>query len=150
LFSTAHSNISSSPAAPDDAHITAARLALRHQTDTLGRRIGLTPSAVLVPAELETSVEKLLTAIQATSVSDVNVFSFLTLVTEARLTGTTRWYVVSRDIPGLVVLRLEGRAGPQVESQIDFNTKSVRYSVLNDFAIAVADWRPWYADGVAS
>lgn len=105
---------------------------------------------MLVPADLETTVQKLLSTVQATATSDVNPFSTLQLVVEPRLTTTTRWYVVANNVDGLIIARLEGRAGPQVEQMVDFETKDLKFSVLNDFVPAFIDFRSWYADGVAA
>lgn len=149
LFHTTHSNIHSSPAAPDEAHLAAARLAMRKQTDGAGRRIGVVPSTVLVPADLEQTVRKLLSTVQAAQTSNVNTFSDLSLVVEPRLNSTTRYYTVATNIGGLIIARLEGRAGPQVANEIDFDTKDAKFSVLNDFVPAFIDHRSWFADGQA-
>ena len=50
----------------------------------------------------------------------------------------------------MIIARLEGRAGPQVEQEIDFDTKDLKFSVLNDFVPAFIDFRGWYADGVGT
>ena len=86
LFHATHGNINATPAAPDEAHLSAARLAMRKQTDVTGRRIGVEPSVVLVPADLETSVQKLLGTVQPNTTSAVNPFSTMQL-----LDVTTRW-----------------------------------------------------------
>jgi hypothetical protein len=150
LFHASHSNVHGTPAAPDETHLAAALLAMRKQTDAFGRRIGVEPSALLVPADLEVTARKLLSAVQAAQTSNVNVFTDLDLVVESRLTGTTRYYTVARNVDGLILARLEGRAGPQVETEVDFNTKNLNFSVLNDFVPAFIDYRGWYADGVAA
>ena len=150
LFHATHGNINGTPAAPDEAHLSAARLAMRKQTDSTGRRVGVEPSVVLVPADLETSVQKLLGTVQPNTTSAVNPFSTMQLLVESRLTTTTRYYTVARNVEGLILARLEGRAGPQVETEVDFDTKSIKFSVLNDFVPAFIDYRGWYADGVGT
>ena len=41
-----------------------------------------------------------------------------------RLADGYRWYVVAGNVEGLVVLRLEGRAGPQVEQEVNLDTRT--------------------------
>jgi Mu-like prophage major head subunit gpT len=150
LFHANHANVNGTPGAPDEAHLSAARLAMRKQTDSFGRRIGVVPSVVLVPPDLETTVRKLLSTVQAAQTSNVNAFDDLDLVVESRLTASaTRYYAVARNVEGLVIIRLEGRAGPQVETEVDFDSKDLKFSVLHDFGVGFVDYRGWYADGVA-
>jgi hypothetical protein len=146
LFASGHNNRAGSGGAIAEATLTAARLALRRQTDSRGHRIGIVPTTLLVPPDLETIAQKQLTAITPAQTSAANPFSSLRLLVEARLTDPARWYLVGTGAAGLVVVRLEGRAGPQVESTIDFETKTVKFSILNDFAIDWLDHRAWYMD----
>lgn len=145
LFHTSsHGNLASSGAAPSEQTLSAARLAMRTQTNAAGYRIGISPHTVIVPAALETSTEKLLATIQAATTATVNPFSSLRLMVESRLTDTAAWYVIGSGAPGMVVVRLEGRSGPQVDSTVDFETKSVKFSIINDFAVDFLDHRAWY------
>jgi hypothetical protein len=146
LFHADHNNLAASGAAIDETTLSAARLAMRRQTDSRGNRVSVEPRYLVVPPDLETLAQKQLAAIQASSVADVNAFSTLRLLVEPRLTDAARWYLAGEGVEGLVIVRLEGRAGPQIDSTVDFDTKSVKFSVLNDFAIAVLDWRGWYAN----
>lgn len=146
FFDSSHGNLAASGAAISDTTLSAARLAMRRQTDSRGNRIAVNPRYLVVPPDLETAAQKQLAAIQASSVADVNAFATLGLLVEPRLTDAARWYLAGEGVEGLVIVRLEGRAGPQVDSTVDFDTKSIKFSVLNDFAVVPLDWRGWYCN----
>jgi hypothetical protein len=148
LFDVSHNNVAATGAAPGDTMLTTARLAVRKQTSLAGALIDVTPQFVLVPPDLETATEKLLTAIQAVQVSDVNVFSRLQLVVEPRLTSATRWYVVA-DAGDLEHCYLSGSPGPQTESQIGFDVDGVRTKIRLDFGGGFVDFRGWYTNAGA-
>jgi phage head maturation protease len=135
VFDPAHGNLAVSGAAPSDTTLTAARLAMRRQTSLAGALIDVTPWAVLVPPDLETSTEKALTAIQAVQVSDVNPFSRLQLIVEPRLVDSFRWYVAADPaISGdLEHCYLSGAPGPQTETQLGFDIDGIRTKIRLDF-----------------
>jgi hypothetical protein len=151
LHHTAHGNISASGAAPSETTLSAARLAMRKQTGQGGGLISVTPRFLLVPSELETSSEKLLTAIQAAQTSDVNPFSKLSLIVEPRLTSTTRWWLVAdkAEVDGLEYAHLSGAPGPQTESRTGFTVDGVETKVRLDFGAGFVDWRGWYTNAGA-
>ncbi len=146
LFHADHGNLAGTGAAISETTLSAARLAMRKQTGLDGKRIDVAPRYVLASPDQETTAQKQLTAIQANAVNDVNPFSVLSLLVEPRLTDANRWYLVGTAVDGLVVVRLEGRPGPQVESMIDFDTKSLKFTVLNDFAVGWIEFRAWYSN----
>ena len=82
LFDATHGNVSSTGAAPSETTLSAARLAMRKQTGLGGGLIDVTPWAVLIPPDMETATEKLLTAIQAVRTDEVNPFAQLRLIVE--------------------------------------------------------------------
>jgi hypothetical protein len=89
---------------------------------------------LIVPSALETLAEKTITAIQARAVADVNVFAFLSLVVEPRLTGTA-WYLAAdpASIEGLEYCYLEGEQGPQVFSEVGFDIDGLRLKCRLDY-----------------
>ena len=113
LFDAAHGNVSDTGAAPGETTLSAARLAMRKQTGPSGGLIAVTPRYVLIPSDMETATEKVLSAIQATSTDDVNPFARLALIVEPRLTDAARWYVAAdpAQIDGLEYAYLGRRAG---------------------------------------
>lgn len=154
LFHTDHGNLAavavdwtgSNP--PTLYGLDAARLAMRKQTGPGGGLITVTPRFVLVPAELETIGEKILTAIQATKIGDVNPFTRLSLIVEPRLTSAKRWYVVASpdEIDGLEFAYLAGAPGPQIESRAGFEVDGVQVKVRLDFGAGFVDHRGWYTN----
>lgn len=99
---------------------------MRTQTSPAGRLIVVTPKYLLVPAQLETRAEKELSAIQAATVDDHNVFSGkLTPLVEPRLPSATRWYLASEPNGDLIYSYLQGHEGPRLETRSEFNTGSV-------------------------
>ncbi|MCA1453977.1 Mu-like prophage major head subunit gpT family protein [Bradyrhizobium sp. BRP22] len=151
LFHTDHGNKAASGAAPSETTLSAARLAMRKQTAKGGGLISVTPRFLLAPPDLETTCEKLLTAIQATNTDDVNPFARLSLVIEPRLANATRWYLVAdaSEIDGLEFAYLAGAPGPQVETRAGFEVDGVQVKVRLDFGAGFVDWRGWYANAGA-
>jgi len=148
LFHADHGNLAGTGAALDETPLTDARAALRKQTGLAGEYITVTPRYLLVPAELETAGEKLLSTIQATKTGDVNPFDGLTLVVEPRLTDATAFYVIAdpAQIDGLEFAYLDGEAGPQIDTRIGFDVDGVEMRVRLDFGAGFVDWRSWFKD----
>lgn len=147
LFHTDHGNLASSGAPPDVTTLSAARTALRKQTGLQGEHISVTPKFLIVPAELETVAEKLMTTLAATKADDVNPFSgHLDILVEPRFADAARWYVAANpaEVDGLEYCYLEGEEGPQVISEAGFDVDGVKIRVRMDFAAAFVDWRSWY------
>ena len=148
LFHATHGNVSVSGAAPSEDTLSAARLAMRRQTGPSGGLIVVEPRYVLVPPDIETTTQKLLTTIQPVTVDEVNAFSDLTLVVEPRLTDTERWYLVAapEQIDGLEYSYLSGAPGPQTESRAGFEVDGIEVKVRLDFGAGFTDWRGWYGN----
>jgi phage head maturation protease len=143
LFHANHGNLAGTGAAPAEATLSAARLAMRAQTGKGGGLISVIPRYVLVPSAHELTVEKLLSTIQATKTSDVNPFAALQLIVEPRLSSATRWYVFAdpAQIDGLEYCYLAGSPGPQIESRLGFEIDGVQIRVRLDFGAGAVDWR---------
>ena len=148
LFDAAHGNVSGSGAAPADATLTAARLAMRKQTGLGGGLIDVTPWAVLVPSDIETATEKLLATIQPTATDDVNPWTALRLLVEPRLTDTKRWYVWADParVDSLEYAYLAGSEGPQIETQLGFRVDGVELKVRLDYGAGFVDFRGVYSN----
>jgi Mu-like prophage major head subunit gpT len=146
LFHTGHGNIASTGAAPSVATLTTARLSMRHQTGKGGGLISVTPSILVVPAELETTGEQLITQIRPVTLDAVNPFSKLTrLVVEPRLPPLA-WYLVASpgEIDGLEYAYLASSPGPQLQSRLGFEVDGLETRVRLDFGCGFVDWRGWY------
>ena len=147
LFHADHGNINAvTGTAPSETTLSAARLAMRKQTGLSGGLIDVTPFAVLIPSDMETATEKLLTTIRAITISDVNVFATLRLIVEPRLLNPKAWFVVANpaSVDGLEYAYLAGATGPQVESQAGFKVDGVEIRVRLDFGAGFIELRGWY------
>jgi hypothetical protein len=152
LFHADHGNKAESGAALSEATLSAARLAMRKQKGLSGKPINITPKFLVVPPELETTAEKLLSAIQASKTDDVNPFGGkLSLLVDARLSDDGRWYAAAdpATIEGLEYSYLQGEEGPQTETRAGFEVDGVEIKVRLDFGAAFLDWRGWYMNGGA-
>ncbi|APZ52172.1 prohead protease/major capsid protein fusion protein [Salipiger abyssi] len=151
VFHADHGNLAASGGALSMTTLTAARTAMRRQTGLGGQLINATPYALVVPPELETVAEQLLTEINATTTDDVNPFAKLTLAVEPRLTNVTAWYVAANPatIDGLEYAYLEGAPGPQIETRQGFEVDGVQIKVRLDFGCGWIDHRGWYMNAGA-
>lgn len=146
VFHADHGNLAGSGAALSVTTLSAARNAMRRQTGLGGEPINAAPYAVVVPPELETIAEQLLTQINARSTDEVNPFGNLVLAVEPRLTDTAAWYVAAdpATIDGLEYAYLEGAPGPQIETRQGFEVDGVQMKVRLDFGCGWTDYRGWY------
>lgn len=146
VFHADHGNLAGSGGALSLNTLSAARNAMRRQTGLGGEPIDATPYAVVVPPELETLAEQLLSEIAATTTDDVNPFAKLSLAVEPRLTDTSAWYVAAdpATIDGLEYAYLEGAPGPQVETRQGFEVDGVQMKIRLDFGCGWTDYRGWY------
>lgn len=148
LFHADHGNLAGTAHNLSVDSLAVARLTMRRQTGVGGGLISVTPKFLVVPPELETDAEKLLTEIRATTSADVNPFSNLVLVVEPRLTSPTRWYITAdpSEIDGLEFAYLAGAPGPQTETRNGFEIDGVQVKVRLDFGGGFVDHRGWYAN----
>ena len=155
LFHTDHGNLAGAGAGPDVGTIAAARLAMRKQVGLDGELIEVAPRFLLVPPELETAAEKVLsTELAPTTVAEVNPLAAkLQLIVDSRLSAksATAWYVVSdpNAIDGLIYLYLDGAPGPQVSSKVGFEIDGTMIKVRLDFGCGFIDHRGWYRNAGA-
>lgn len=121
------------------------------KTGLSGERIDVTPASLVVPPELETTAEKLLSAVQAAKTGDVNPFATLSLIVEPRLTSATAWYLVAdtATIDGLEYAYLEGAPGPQTETRQGFDVDGLEIKIRLDFGAGFVDWRGWHKNAGA-
>jgi hypothetical protein len=120
--------------------------ALRTQVDQNGTLIAATPKYFVVPPQLETLAEKTISQVQATQTSNVNTFTFLELLVESRLTDAKAYYLCADPnlIDGITYAYLQGLEGPQLRTEIGFNTAGISYRIEEDFACAVTECRGLY------
>ena len=155
LFHAQHKNLAAGAGkggAPSVATLTVGRTALRRQVGLTGELIEMEPKYLLVPPELETSTEQVLTGLHPTKSDDVNPFSSkLSLVVEPRLTDAKRWYMTADPAisDGLEYAYLEGQEGVQLETQYGFDVDGIRIRARLDFGAGFVDWRSWHQNAGA-
>lgn len=151
VFHANHGNLAGTGAVISQDSLSAARLAMRKQTEMSGTPITATPKYLVVPAALEILAERQITQIQAVQLDNVSTFAFLSLVVEPRLTSATAWYLVAdtASIEGLEYAHLEGEVGPQVFSEIGFDVDGLRFKIRLDFGGAFVEPRGWYKNAGA-
>lgn len=149
LFHTAtHKNYAASGAALSLDALGAARLAMRKQTGLSGEHISIEPRYLVVPADLETKADQLMTQIMATKADDVNVLAGkFSVVVDPRLTDATRWYVVAdtASCDGLEYAYIAGEEGVNIETKAGFEVDGVSIRARTDFGAGFVDHRSWYA-----
>jgi hypothetical protein len=143
---TYHHNLAGTGAVISETTLSAARVALRTQVDQNGTLIAAMPKYFVVPPQLETLAEKTISQVQATQTSNVNTFTFLELLVESRLTDAKAYYLCADPnlIDGITYAYLQGLEGPQLRTEIGFNTAGISYRIEEDFACAVTECRGLY------
>lgn len=104
------------------------------------------PKYLIVSPDLETTAEKLLASIYATTTDDVAAFAGkLTLVVEPRLTGAS-WYLLAdpAQVPSLQYAYLSAAQGVQIQRQEAWDTLGLKYRAFLDFGCGWLDWRGAY------
>lgn len=138
LFHTDHKNLNATPVdVPDLAAFSAGRLALRKHTSE-GIPLNLMAKFVIVPTDLETDVERLLTAILATKEGDVNIWSGkLQIVSDAATDDHNAWYMATSpaDAEVLTYGYLGGASGPKVQTKEGWSTDGAEMRVIHDFGV---------------
>jgi len=136
VFHSDHGNLAGTGGAPSDITIGAAKLAIRKQTDASGNPIGAQPRYILIPAALETAVDKLLATLYPTSSTQAETAARgLVPLVEPRFdlkNQATAWYLFCdpSDAPVFEYAELQGYEGPRVESRPGWNTLGTEFRVV--------------------
>lgn len=151
VFHVDHKNLSGAGSTLSETSLAAAQLAMRKQVGIAGERIRVEPTHLVVPPELELTARKLLAAIQATTVDDVNPFAnAFTLAVEPRLADQTAWYLIDPTLGDLVDAYLSGYEGPQVETRQGWETLGSEWRCHMHYGTAFLGFRGWHkASGAA-
>ena len=146
VFHANHANLASSGAAPDETTLSAARIAMRKQTGANNERISPVPRYLVVPSELETAAEKLVSTIQAATTDDANVFTNLQVLVEPRFSSAVAWYIAADPATalGFIYGYVGDGEGPMVDVQEGWRMDGTEFRVRMDFAAGFADYRPFY------
>lgn len=147
LFHADHGNLAQASATLSVASLGTARVAMRRQTGLAGEAVNVVPTFLVVPPELETLAEQVLTEIAASEVANANPFAGkLKLLVEPRLTSASAWYVCAAPgaPDGLQHAYLDGVAGPQLFTREGFEVDGIEYKVRMDFGAGFTDHRGWF------
>ncbi len=148
VFSAAHGNLAGTGAALSVASVSAARLAMRRQKDIDGvRPINVEPTYLVVPPELETDAEQLMTTITPNSVDSVNpLANRLTIIVEPRLTDPAAWYLFARPERrlGLEHGGIDGMDDLEVRSEARLERHAVVTRISTTFGAGWIDHRGAY------
>ena len=145
-----------SPAAGNALSISSLRTAVtsyRKLTDPDGNPLGITPTMLLVPPELEITADELMgstvliTGENATR-GNVNVFAGrFQVVYSSYLTSGTTWWLVANpaDLPCMEVAFLNGQRTPTVQqADADFNQLGIQVRGFFSYGVAKAESRAAY------
>lgn len=150
VFHADHRNVPVAGGPITLAALSAARIAMRRQTNEAGDLVGALPRFLVVAPEQETAAEQAVAEIAAADPANVNPFTTLVVVVEPRL-ATGAWFLVADPVlmPCLEYAYLEGEEGPQIISQAGFEVDGVRFRVRLDFGGGWLDCRGWYRNSGA-
>ncbi|MBB4287869.1 prohead protease/major capsid protein fusion protein [Roseospira goensis] len=146
LFHVTHSNKAGTGAAISVTTVGAAVAALRKMTGLDGMKLNVQPKFLVCGPDTELTARQVLAAITPTKSGDVNPWAGqLELVVDANITGN-RWHVVAdpMQVPSLVYGYVQGAEGPQIHTEIDFDTRGVRVRAGLDFGCGAIDYRGLY------
>ena len=151
LFHADHGNVAASGTAPSTSSIGAAVQAFRMQTGLDGARLNIGPKFLVVGPALETAARQQLAQINPVQVDQANIWAnVLTLIVDAEIAGN-RWHLIAdpAQVPSLVYGYVGGAQGPQVKTETDFDTQSVKVRAGLDFAAGAIDFRGLYLNSGA-
>ena len=108
--------------------------------------IGTFPSHWLVHSDFEETALRLLAAVQASAIADVNPLAGkLQVVVEPRLADPdVSWLVATpAKMDGAVRVYLQGQEAPFTDSRINFDTDAVQFKIRHPFGLGWLEWRSW-------
>ncbi|MBI4906600.1 MAG: peptidase U35 [Acidobacteria bacterium] len=150
VFHADHGNLAGTGNAPGEGQLSEAKLAMRLQTDLSGNPIDARPVYILIPAALETGVDKLMAQLYPQQSSDAEVSARnLTSVVDPRFDAKGQnkaWYLFAdpATAPVFEYAELSGYEGPRVETQPGFNTLGTEMRVVWHVGAGAIDHRGAY------
>lgn len=143
LFHADHGNVVAGTAISGAPQIHASVSALRKQKSLDGLALNLSPRFLIVGPDMELGARQVLAAITATKSGDVNPWAgTMELAVDANIVGNG-WYIAADPAaaPCIVYGYVSGAEGPQIRTEIDFNTRAVKVAAGLDFGCGVIDFR---------
>ncbi|WP_321470125.1 hypothetical protein [uncultured Paludibaculum sp.] len=136
VFHADHGNLAAAGAVPGETTLAAAKLAMRTQVDASGNPIDAPPKFIVIPAALETTVDKLIATLYPQAPADAIVSARgLISVPEPRLDlkgASGAWYLFADPsmAPVFEYAELSGYEGPQVEVKQGWETLGTEIRVV--------------------
>jgi hypothetical protein len=129
--------------------------AMREQTNYAGKRIGLRPRFLVVPAELEWTamVVTKSAGVPGSNNNDINpMLGYVTPIVAPQLTNTTQWFFVCdpREVDTIELGFVGGQLNPALFIQdqplfgLNFTQDVISYKIRHEYGGAVVDYRGLY------
>ncbi|WP_299438923.1 prohead protease/major capsid protein fusion protein [uncultured Rhodospira sp.] len=148
MFSTAatRSNKASSAAAIGVDAVGLGVKALRGMTGLDGLPINVQPRYLVCGIGSEVKARQLLATITPAQASNVNPWSGAFELVVSPHVSSNRWHIAAdpAQVPCVVYGYVNGADGPQISTEVDFDTRAVKVRAGLDFGCGVIDWRGWY------
>jgi len=141
-----HGNKASTGSAISVSSIGDAVAALRAQKSLDGIPLNLQPTFLLCGPEKELEARQVLANINPDQAANVNPWAgTMNLVVDANISGK-RWYVATAPsaAPSIVFGYVAGNTGPQLSTEIDFDTRALKVRLWLDFGTGAIDYRGIY------
>lgn len=142
LFHATHGNLNTASAL-SIASVGLAVAGLRKQKSLDGLVLNLAPAVLVVGPDSELTARQILAQITATKAGDINPWAgTMELVIDANIVGYG-WYVTASPeaAPSFVYGYLAGEEGPQIRTEVEFDTRSVKVAAGLDFGYGALDYR---------
>ncbi|CAO3355505.1 prohead protease/major capsid protein fusion protein [Azospirillum palustre] len=143
LFHADHGNKAATGAAITVASVGAAVAALRKMKSLDGIPLNLAPRFLVVGPDKELEGRQVLASITPTKAGDTNPWAgLMELIVDANISGNG-WYVMADPglCPTVVYGYVAGSEGPQIKTETDFDSQSVKVRAGLDFGYGVIDFR---------
>lgn len=140
------------------AGLTLGITTMKEQTNMAGKRIGLKPSFLIVPPELEFTALQLMKSggLPGGNQNDINpVMGYCEVVVSPQLTNTLEWYLVAdpRMVDTVELGFVGGQVNPVLLVQdqplfgLNFTQDVISYKVRHEYGGAIVDYRGFYSGG---
>jgi len=128
---------------------------MREQTNYAGKRIGLRPRFLVVPAELEWTamVVTKSAGVPGSPNNDINpMLGYVTPIVSPQLTNTTQWFLICdpREVDTIEIGFVGGQVNPALFIQdqplfgLNFTQDVISYKIRHEYGGAVVDYRGLY------
>jgi hypothetical protein len=146
LFHADHKNLAAAGGAISETTLSAARIAMMRQKGLEDEALNILAKYFIVPVELMTDAQKIMSSITANKTGDVNVFNgAYEIITEARITDPKAWYLAadSAQVDMLSYAYLNGQ-GLFTETRNGWEVDGVEVKARLDFGGVCWDHRGFY------